>query len=160
MTSFLSSQRNYPFFNNILTSDKNCFFLSLCSTQDVVYWQGGMSIMYSKVGASWKKKYVGISTLLNSFWVFKLQSDTQCKLIHSIAAACMKILENTLSRRNVMLPHDNAKPHSVRIMQEKLLDLSWIVLSHPPYSPDLVPSDFHLFHSLQWTKKDFLLKIR
>ena len=34
-------------------------------------------------------------------------------------------------------------------MQEKILDLGWSVLSHPPYSPDLTSSDFHLFCSLQ-----------
>jgi hypothetical protein len=26
--------------------------------------------------------------------------------------------------------------------------MSWTVLPHPPYSPDLAPSDFHLFGSL------------
>ena len=32
---------------------------------------------------------------------------------------------------------------------QKLLELNWDVLPHPPYSHDLAPSDFHLFRSLQ-----------
>ena len=32
---------------------------------------------------------------------------------------------------------------------QKLLQLSWEVLIHPPYSPDTATSDAHLFRSLQ-----------
>ena len=34
-------------------------------------------------------------------------------------------------------------------MQEKIVDLSWSVLPHPLYLPNLAPRDFYLFHSLQ-----------
>jgi hypothetical protein len=27
-------------------------------------------------------------------------------------------------------------------------ELEWVFLPHPPYSPDLAPSDYHLFRSL------------
>ena len=33
--------------------------------------------------------------------------------------------------------------------RQKLLQLGWEVLIHPPYSQDIAPSDFHLFQSLQ-----------
>ena len=33
--------------------------------------------------------------------------------------------------------------------RQKLLQLGWEVLIHPLYSPDIAPSDFHLFWSLQ-----------
>ena len=29
-----------------------------------------------------------------------------------------------------------------------MLQLGWEVLVHPPYSPDMAPTDFHLFNSL------------
>jgi len=32
---------------------------------------------------------------------------------------------------------------------QKLLEFNWDVLPHPPYSPDIAPSDYHLFRSLQ-----------
>ena len=33
--------------------------------------------------------------------------------------------------------------------RQKLLQLGWEVLIHPSYSPDIAPSDSHLFRSLQ-----------
>jgi len=33
--------------------------------------------------------------------------------------------------------------------RQKLRELGWEVLMHPPYSPDIAPSDYHLFRSLQ-----------
>jgi histone-lysine N-methyltransferase SETMAR len=44
--------------------------------------------------------------------------------------------------------HDNARPHVASLTQQKLLSFNWVLLSHPPYSPDLAPSDYHLFLSL------------
>ena len=41
--------------------------------------------------------------------------------------------------------HDNARPHTVAHTADTLRDLKFEVLKHPPYSPDLAPSDFHLF---------------
>jgi hypothetical protein len=44
-----------------------------------------------------------------------------------------------------MLLHDNARPRTVAHTVDTLRALKLEVLKHPPYSPDLVPSDFHLF---------------
>lgn len=53
------------------------------------------------------------------------------------------------NRKGVVFHHDNARPHTSLVTRQKLLELDWDVLSHPPYSPDLVPSDYHLFRSMQ-----------
>jgi transposase len=47
-----------------------------------------------------------------------------------------------------LLLHDNARPHTARATNDALETLKFEVLSHPPYSPDLAPSDFHFFPHL------------
>jgi histone-lysine N-methyltransferase SETMAR len=41
--------------------------------------------------------------------------------------------------------HDNAPAHQALATQKKLTYLGFQCLDHPPYSPDLAPSDCHLF---------------
>nr|XP_032523663.1 uncharacterized protein LOC116774984 [Danaus plexippus plexippus] len=44
---------------------------------------------------------------------------------------------------------DNARQHTSLMTRQKLQELGWEVLSHPPYySPDIAPSDYQLFLSM------------
>jgi hypothetical protein len=45
--------------------------------------------------------------------------------------------------------HDNGRPHSANQTTATLRSFKWEVLQHPPYSPDLASSDFHLFGPLK-----------
>lgn len=57
-------------------------------------------------------------------------------------------------QEKVFLLHDNAKPHVAKRTCQKIKDLRWTILPHPPYSPDLSPTDYHLFRSLSHFLKD------
>ena len=48
----------------------------------------------------------------------------------------------------VILQHDNARPHVASAVKTYLETLKWEVLPHPPYSPDIAPSDYYLFRSM------------
>jgi len=45
--------------------------------------------------------------------------------------------------------HDKAPAHRALATQKKLAFLGFQFLDHPPYSPDLSPSDYHLFPGLK-----------
>jgi histone-lysine N-methyltransferase SETMAR len=49
----------------------------------------------------------------------------------------------------VLFLHDNAHAHRALATQKKLAYLGIQCLDHPPYSPDLAPSDYFLFPGLK-----------
>ncbi|GBM38368.1 Histone-lysine N-methyltransferase SETMAR [Araneus ventricosus] len=52
----------------------------------------------------------------------------------------------------IVLRHDNTCPHSAGVTQNLIQQFGWEQFDHPPFSPDLAPSDYHLFLNL---KRDF-----
>ena len=48
-----------------------------------------------------------------------------------------------------MFLHDNAPAHQALATQKKLAFLGSQYLDHPPHSPDVAPSDYHLFPGLK-----------
>jgi histone-lysine N-methyltransferase SETMAR len=54
-----------------------------------------------------------------------------------------------LRRSNMFILMDNARPHVAKSVISKIRDLEWEILPQPPYSPDMAPSDFHLFRALK-----------
>jgi len=51
--------------------------------------------------------------------------------------------------KGVLFLHDNALAHRALATQKKLAYLGLQCVDHPPYSPDLAPSDYHLFPVLK-----------
>jgi hypothetical protein len=44
---------------------------------------------------------------------------------------------------------DDACPHTAAATQDLITTFGWEQFNHPPYSPDLVPRDFHMFLHLK-----------
>jgi len=51
--------------------------------------------------------------------------------------------------KGVLFLHDNAPAHQALTTEKKLASLGFQCLDHPPHSPDLAPSDYHLFPGLK-----------
>ena len=54
-----------------------------------------------------------------------------------------------LKKKKVLFLQDNAPVHTSTIAMAKFHELRYELLPHPPYSPDLAPSDFFLFPNLK-----------
>jgi len=54
-----------------------------------------------------------------------------------------------LAHKKVLFHHDNAPAHTSAIVVAKLMEIGFQLVSHPPYSPDLAPSDYYLFPNLK-----------
>lgn len=51
--------------------------------------------------------------------------------------------------RGVLFHHDNAPAHTSVLAMATIRDCGYELVPHPPYSPDLAPSDFHLFPKMK-----------
>jgi histone-lysine N-methyltransferase SETMAR len=65
---------------------------------------------------------------------------------------CTVLLEKypaLVNRKRVLLQQDNAHPHTAKKTLQKIEELEGVeLLPHPACSPDLKPSDYHLFRSI------------
>lgn len=79
-----------------------------------------------------------------------INSDLYCKQLTAVDLAVQARRGQGLFKGKVLFHQDNARPHtSQQTLNHIRNTLNWELLPHPPYSPDLAPSDYHLFRSLK-----------
>ena len=78
-----------------------------------------------------------------------MTSATCADLLNNHLRPAIKSKQCGLLSTGVLLQHDNAQPHTARSTVATIQDLSFECLPHPLYSPDLAPSDFHVFGPLE-----------
>lgn len=78
----------------------------------------------------------------------KINAAVYCETLRRLRRAIQNKRRGMLTS-GIVLIHDNARPHSAAATQRLLQQFQWDIFDHPPYSPDLAPSDFHLFPDLK-----------
>ncbi|GBL85110.1 Histone-lysine N-methyltransferase SETMAR [Araneus ventricosus] len=80
-----------------------------------------------------------------------INANRYCETLRKLRRAIQIRRRGRLSGGIVLL-HDNTRPHTAAATQELLDQFEWEIFDHPPYSPGLAHSDFHLSLKL----KEFL----
>ncbi|XP_032467124.1 nucleotide triphosphate diphosphatase NUDT15 isoform X1 [Phocoena sinus] len=78
-----------------------------------------------------------------------INSNKYCSQLDQLKAALDEKRPELVNRKRIIFHQDTTRPHVSLMTRQKLSQLGWEVLIPPPYSPDIAPSDFHLFRSLQ-----------
>ena len=75
-------------------------------------------------------------------------TDRYCETLKKLRRAIQNRRKGMLSK-GVSILHDNARPRTARQTITLLQQFGWDIITHPPYSPELAPSDTHLFPKLK-----------
>jgi len=152
-TSLLSKKRTYEWLNNIITGDEKWvhYFNQVRKGQWVM--EGEEPEPEPKPDLHPKKIMLTVFWDVDGILLFELLRPN---FIINAESYCNQLdrLNNILSierpqKDHIFLLHDNARPHTAKLTREKIVNkLNWEILAHPPYSPDLAPTDYHLFRHL------------
>jgi histone-lysine N-methyltransferase SETMAR len=126
--------------------------------------QQSMSWKHPKSPAPKKLKSTASAgkVLLTVFWDWKgpilehyqekgqtVNSERYSVMLESELKPAIRSKRRGMLSTGVILHHDNARPHTAARTIEAVHKMKFVLLPHPPYSPDLAPSDFHLFGPLK-----------
>ncbi len=145
--------------NRVVTGDKQGFTITFQRKNDnqCIKKKGKVKFSACKVMATafWDNEEVLLVRYLEHGET--VTSDYYCNTLrrlrtairHKRTAICHKRPEKFPKKSSVLLFHDNARPRTAKKTQDLLKKLGWTVFNHPPYSPDIAPSDYHLFRFLK-----------
>ena len=95
----------------------------------------------------WKSSrldFFGINAASSSLIIFRRAKLSTRSIIHFCRCNW-----RTFWSKNAAGNHDNVPAHRTLATQKKLAYLCFQCLDHPPYSPDLATSEYHLFSGLK-----------
>lgn len=154
--SLLSRLAVDPFLNRLITGDEKWVLYQNPQRKRQWLSAGQKAIPTAKPGLHPKKVLLCVWWDMDGIVYHELldmgqtiTAQVYCQQLDRLRDNLLKVRPHLLNRKGIVLQQDNAKPHTAKMTREKLKDFEWDVLPHPSYSPDIAPSDFHLFQSLQ-----------
>jgi len=82
-----------------------------------------------------------------------VNADFYCDVLRSLRENVGRKRPQKWQNLNLIIHHDNALAHRSFKVPQFLAKNNMTLIPHPPYSPDLVPSDFFLFPKLKLQMK-------
>lgn len=152
----LSRHSQDPFLDRIVTGDEK--WIAYVNVKRKRQWLGKKQTPVPTAKPEPHEKKVMLSVWWNVHGIihFELLPENSTITAASYVEQLVRVHESLVkkhpalvNRKGIILLHDNARPHVAKLSRERIKEFGWEVLLHPPYSPDLAPSDFHLFRALQ-----------
>ena len=145
----MTSHRNYQWLRNLITGNEK-WVLHIDYTHRRQWLSPGQTgAATPKADLHPKKVMLSVWWAVNGIvhWEIlpngcTITADLYCQQLDRVAEK----LKGNQDRISYL--HDNARSHVAKSICEKLLKLRWIIIPHPAYSPDLAPTDYHLFRSV------------
>ncbi|XP_015189019.1 PREDICTED: histone-lysine N-methyltransferase SETMAR-like [Polistes dominula] len=144
--SLLKRNEIEPFLKRLITGDEKWITLQQSeSSKTVIKSEFASSKVMLCVWWDWKG--IVYYELLSPGQM--IDSNLYCQQLDKVHQAIEIKRPELINSEGIVFHHDNARSYTSLETHQKLRGLGWEVLMHPPYSPDLAPSDYHLFRPLQ-----------
>ena len=154
--SLLKRNETDPFLKQILTSDEKWV------AYDNIVWKRSWSKLDEPTQSTSKADIHQKKVILSVWWDFKgivyfellprnqtINSNVYSRQLMKLDKEIKEKRPELATRKGVIFHQDKARPNTSLVTLKKLLELGWKVIPHPLYSPNLAPSDYHLFRSLE-----------
>ncbi|XP_035719463.1 histone-lysine N-methyltransferase SETMAR-like [Vespa mandarinia] len=120
------------------------------------YWGRKMGVYMSSARDHGAKKIIAQSISKANIHQRKIlpdnttiNSEVHCHQLVKLNDTLQQERPELINKKGVVFHQDNPRPHLSLILCRKLSQLELDTMSHPPYYPDLTPSDYYLFRLLQ-----------
>ena len=147
--NLITSHRNYQWLRNLITSDEKWVLYVNYTHRRQWLGAGQTGVATPKTDSHPKKVMLSVWWGVNGVIYWEILPN-DCTITADLYCQQLDRVAEKLKRKQdrIYYLHDNARPHVEKLTRTKLLELGWITVPHPPYSPDLAPTDYHLFRSL------------